>query len=81
MSQFMKDLMKLLGIQGNPSTAYHPQTDGQTEWKNQELEQYLKIYVNFQQDDWAEWLTLAEFAYNDREHSATKCSPFFVNYG
>src|SRR5713101_556588 len=46
MLQFMRDLMKLLGIQGNPSTTYHPQTDGQTERMNQELEQYLKIYVN-----------------------------------
>src|SRR6266852_2452586 len=51
-SQFMRDLMKLLGIQGNPLTAYHLQTDGQTKQMNQELEQYLKIYVNYQQDDW-----------------------------
>jgi hypothetical protein len=48
---------------------------------NQELEQYLKIYVNYQQDDWSEWLSLAEFTYNNQEHSATKCSPFFANYG
>jgi hypothetical protein len=48
---------------------------------NQELEQYLRIYINYQQDDWSEWLSLAEFAYNNQEHSATKCSPFFVNYG
>jgi hypothetical protein len=80
-SQFMRDLMKLLGIQGNPSMAYHPQTDRQTEWINQEIEQYLKIHVNYQQDDQAEWLTLAEFAYNDQEHSAMKCSPFYANYG
>src|SRR6266852_3464126 len=80
-SQFMRDLTKLLGIQGNPSTMYHPQTNGQTEQMNQELEQYLKIYMNYQQDNWAEWLALAEFAYNDREHSVTKCSPFFANYG
>src|SRR6266852_4253559 len=77
----MRDLMKLLGIKGNPSTAYHPQTDGQTEWMNQELEQYLRIYVNYQQDDWVEWLALAEFTYNDWEHSTMKCSPFFANYG
>jgi hypothetical protein len=76
----MRDLLKLLGIKGNPSTAYHPQMDGQTEWMNQELEQYLKIYVNYQQDDWSEWLSLAEFAYDNQEHSATNCSPFFVNY-
>jgi hypothetical protein len=77
----MRDLLKLLGIKGNPSTAYHPQTDGQTEWMNQELEQYLRIYVNYQQDDCLEWLSLVEFAYNNQEHSATKCSPFFANYG
>ena len=81
MSQFMRDLMKLLGIQGNPSTMYHLQTDRQTEQMNQELEQYLKIYVNYQQDNWAEWLALVEFAYNDWEHSAMKCSLFFANYG
>jgi hypothetical protein len=80
-SQFMRDLLKLLGIRGNPSTAYHPQTDRQTEQMNQELEQYLRIYVNYQQDDWSEWLSLAKFTYNNREHSVMKCSPFFVNYG
>jgi hypothetical protein len=48
---------------------------------NQELEQYLRIYINYQQDDWSEWLSLAEFAYNNQEHMATKCSPFFANYG
>jgi hypothetical protein len=77
----MRVLLKLLGIRGNPSTAYHPQTDGQTAQMNQELEQYLRIYVNYQQDDWSEWLSLAEFAYNNQEHSVTKCSPFFANYG
>ncbi|KAL5533015.1 hypothetical protein ACEPAF_4789 [Sanghuangporus sanghuang] len=77
----MKELYKLLHIEGNPSTAYHPQTDGQTERVNQELEQYLRLYVNHRQSDWADWLALAEFAYNNREHSATKLSPFFVNTG
>jgi hypothetical protein len=77
----LRDLLRLLGIKGNPSTAYHLQTDGQTEQMNQELEQYLKIYVNYQQDDWSEWLSLVEFAYNNQEHLVTKCSPFFANYG
>ena len=45
-SSFMKELYKKLGIEPNPSTAYHPQTDRQTEWVNQELEEYLRIYVN-----------------------------------
>ncbi|KAL5501130.1 hypothetical protein ACEPAH_9517 [Sanghuangporus vaninii] len=80
-AKMMKELYKLLHIEGNPSTAYHPQTDGQTERVNQELEQYLRLYVNHRQLDWADWLALAEFAYNNREHSATKLSPFFVNSG
>lgn len=77
----MKDLYKLLGITGNPSTAYHPQTDGQTERVNQELEQYLRIYVNHHQNDWSEWLAIAEFQYNDQTHSTTGHTPFFLNYG
>ncbi|KAL5512271.1 hypothetical protein ACEPAG_3556 [Sanghuangporus baumii] len=47
----------------------------------EELEQYLRLYVNHRQSDWADWLALAEFAHNNREHSATKLSPFFVNSG
>ncbi|KAL5498599.1 hypothetical protein ACEPAH_1953 [Sanghuangporus vaninii] len=80
-AKMMRELYKLLHIEGNPSTAYHPQTDGQTERVNQELEQYLRLYVNHRQSDWTDWLALAEFAYNNREHSATKLSPFFVNSG
>ena len=80
-AKMMKELYKLLHIEGNPSTAYHPQTDGQTERVNQELEQYLRLYVSHRQSDWADWLALAEFAYNNREHSATKMSPFYVNSG
>lgn len=80
-AKMMKELYKLLHIEGNPSTAYHPQTDGQTERVNQELEQYLRLYVNHRQTDWADWLAIAEFAYNNREHSATKMSPFFAVTG
>ena len=46
--------------------SYHPQTDSQTEWINQEAEQYLQLFVNYWQDDWAEWLPLAKFSYNDK---------------
>jgi transposase InsO family protein len=53
------------------STAFHPQTDGQTERQNQTLETYLRIFVNDQQDNWASLLPLAEFAYNNSKHSAT----------
>ena len=76
----MRELYKVLYIEGNPSTVYHPQTNSQTECINQEIEQYLCLYVDYKQSDWAEWLAIAEFAYNNREHSATKFSPFYVNY-
>jgi hypothetical protein len=75
-SGFMKGLYQNLGIEANPSTAYHPQTDGQTERVNQELEEYLRIYVNEQQKDWVDWLPIAQFCHNDRSHSATGFSPF-----
>ena len=80
-SNFMRELYKLLGIEGNPSTAYHPQTDGQTERINQEIEQYLRIFINYHQNDWADWLALAEFSYNNREQSSTGYSPFYINTG
>jgi hypothetical protein len=53
-SGFIKGLYQNLGIKANPSTAYHPQTDGQTERVNQELEEYLRIYVNERQNDWVD---------------------------
>ncbi len=77
----MKDLYDLLQIKSNASTAYHPQTDGQTERVNQEVEKYLRIFVNHLQDDWVEWLSLATFTHNNRTHSSTGKSPFKVNYG
>jgi transposase InsO family protein len=80
-AQFMKDLNKLLGITTNLSTAYHPQTDGQTERINQEIEQYLRVFVNYRQTDWFEWLSCAEFSYNDKIQSSTGFSPFYVNSG
>ncbi len=79
-SKFMKDLYDLLQIKANASTTYHPQTDGQTERVNQEVEKYLRIFVNHLQDDWVEWLSLTAFAHNNRVHSATGKSPFEVNY-
>ncbi len=80
-SKFMKDLYDLLQIKGNFSTAYHPQMDGQTERVNQEVEKYLRMFVNHLQTDWAEWLSLAMFAHNNHTHSSTGKSPFEVNYG
>ena len=78
-SGFSDALGKLLGIKLSPSTAYHPQTDGQTERVNQEIEQFLRLFVNHRQDDWSEWLPIAEFSYNNRVHSATRRTPFEVD--
>ena len=65
MSRFMKELCSRLRVGRNPSTAYHPQTDSQTERVNQELKQYLRLYYNYRQNNWAEWLSIAEFSYNN----------------
>jgi len=51
-AEFMKELYRLLGIELASSTAYHPQIDGQTERVNQELEQYIRLFVNERQDNW-----------------------------
>jgi len=80
-SRFWRSLCQLLSIKANLSTTYHPETDGQTEQVNQILEQYLWVYVNYQQDDWVNLLPLAEFVYNNTSHSATMVTPFFANKG
>ena len=77
----MKDLYSLTGTEGNPSTAYHPETDGQSERMVQEIKQYLKLFVDYRQTNWNKWLTSATFAYNNRINSSTNVSPFFANYG
>jgi len=83
-SQFAAELMKelnwMLGIKTKLSTAFHPQMDGQTERMNQELEQYLRFFIEHRQRDWPEWLTVAEFAINNKVHMATKVLPFMANY-
>jgi len=61
--------------------AYHLQTDRQTERINQELEQYLRVFINHRQEQWPDWLRMVEFAYNNKIHTATKISPFKANYG
>ena len=81
MAGLTRELNKMLGIETKLSTAYHPETDSQTERTNQELEQYLRMYVNHRQNNWAKWLATAEFAFNNQMHTATKMSLFQVNYG
>jgi len=68
--EFWESLSKLLGIKRKMSTAYHPQTDGQTERTNQVLEGYLRNFVNYDQDDWYQLLPLVEFAYNNSATNA-----------
>ena len=62
------------------SPKWQSQTDGQIERLNSVLEQYFRIYCDYQQIDWASLLPLAEFSYNNSKHSATTLSPFFANY-
>jgi transposase InsO family protein len=81
MAEFMCELYRLLGITISLSTAYHPQSDGQTECVNQELEQYIQSFVNEQQINWDTLLPLGEFAYNNHVHSSTQHSPFFLDMG
>jgi len=77
----MRELNEMLGIKTKLSTAFHLQTDGQTERMNQELEQYLRMFINHCQGQWLEWLGTAEFAYNNKAYSGTKVSPFEANNG
>jgi len=77
----MRELNGMLGIASKLSTAFHPQTDGQTERVNQELEQYLRMFIDHRQEQWPKWLGTAEFAYNNKVHSSTQTMPFKANYG
>jgi len=78
--EIMRELNNLLGIQTKLLTAYYPQTDGQTERINQELKQYLRVFINHRQEQWLDWLGMVEFAYNNKIYTATKTLPFKVNY-
>jgi len=80
-AEFMRELYRLLDIKMSPSTAYHPQSDGQTERLNQEMEQYVRLFTNERQDNWDELLPLAEFSYNNHVHSATQHTPFVLDTG
>jgi hypothetical protein len=80
-AKFTRRLLELLDMKGNRSTAYHPQSDGQTERMNQTMEQYLRIYCDYHQDDWSQLLPLAEFVCNNAKNASTGMSPFYANYG
>lgn len=78
---FWRTLWKCLGTQLTMSTAFHPQTDGQTERANRTLEEMLRSYVSFQQKDWDEHLVAAELAFNASKHASTGFTPFYLNGG
>ena len=77
----MEEFTKVLGTKRKLSIAYYPQTDGQTERINQEIGMFLQHYVNYQQDDWMDWLATVEFSYNDKKHAATRKTPLELNFG
>jgi len=80
MAGLMRELNRMLGIESKLSMVFHPQTDGQTERVNQELEQYLRMFIDHRQEQWPDWLGTAEFTYNNKMHSSTKTLPFKTNY-
>ena len=81
MSNFMCGLSEILRIKVTASMAYHPQTDGQIKRVNQEVEQFLRLFINQRQDDWYDWLLIAKFTYNDWVHASTQTSPFILDAG
>src|SRR5260370_13063932 len=79
MSHFFCSLGSLLSMKLHFMSGYHPEGDGQMEWINQVLEQYLWAYMNYQQDNWAPLLPLVEFAYNNPTTATTGISQSFPN--
>ena len=75
----MKELNNILGINTKLSTVYHPQIDRQTKRMNQDLEQYLRIFINHRQEQWPDWLATAEFVYNNKVQTSTRVSLFKAN--
>ena len=80
-SKFWQMLFKLTDTKLTLSTAFHPQTDGQTERANRTLEQYLRAFVNYKQDNWASLLPVAEFTINNAKNASTGFSPFYLANG
>ena len=76
----IQKLNRILGIESKLSTVFHPQTDRQMERVNQELEQYLRMFIDHRQEQWPNWLGTAESAYNNKVYLSTKMSPFRANY-
>ena len=80
MTGLIKELNKMLGIESKISIVFYSQIDRQMERINQELEQYLRIFIDYRQEQWPDWLGMAEFAYNNKAYLSTKTLLFKVNY-
>lgn len=80
-SQWWRTFLEMLEIKPNLSTAFHPQSDGQTERVNQSIETHLRIFCEYDQSNWPELLPLAEFAHNSTHHSSIGMTPFYANLG
>jgi len=80
-SHFFRSLGTALDMRLHFTSGYHPEANSQAERTNQTLEQYLRVYCNYQQDNWSELLPLAEFVYNNAPSATTGVSPFFANKG
>ena len=78
-SKFWLSLCYFLGVKWKLSTAFHLQTNGQTKRQNSTMEAYLQAFVNFEQNDWARLLPMAEFAYNNAKNASTGHTPFELN--
>ena len=74
-------MCELLNIERRLSTAYHPETDGATERKNQEVEMYLRAFVTYNQGDWVQWLPAAQACLNGKQAASTGLAPFFLSHG
>jgi hypothetical protein len=75
-AHFTKELCRILDVKQNISSAYHPQTDGQSERSNQWVEQFLRIYANGAQTDWSDWLPIAQYTHNAWTNDTTGKAPF-----
>jgi hypothetical protein len=80
-NDFWTNYWKQLGVTATLSSSYHPETDGQSERLNGILNQYLRVFTSYMQDNWVDLLPTAEFTHNNSIHSATGVSPFYANTG
>lgn len=80
-SKFWKQLFKSMGTTLAMSSAYHPQSDGQTKALNKCLESYLRCFVSTNHKEWTKWLPWAEYWYNSSFHTSAGMTPFRVVYG